>query len=146
MFYRARFGSASFALALALALGSSACASSTSDTDKQLSALRVELAKLRSTTAALSERLDAAEVSAARVRQAPPPADKPTLEVVKLAPPEATIAEQADVDEDAPRTELRSGANGAVIEVPPSSEASPGTDPKKKPAAKKLDRIGPKTP
>jgi hypothetical protein len=150
MSFRACCRSASITLALASILGATACAGSSSDTDKQLASLRAELAKLRSTTSALTERLDAAELTAARLRQAPPPPDKPTLEVVKLAPPEASIAEQAEVDDGAPRTELRSAANGSVIEVAPSQQAaskrvSPGAEPRK-PAAKKLDRVGPKTP
>lgn len=151
MLYDARSRSASVALTLSLALGGLGCASSPSDTEKQLSALRAELAKLRSTTAALTERLDATELAAARLRQPPPPPDKPTLDVVKLAPPEPSIAEQAEVDDGAPRTELRSAANGAVIEVPPSEQrgltgAGPSTRPTQRPAAKKLDRVGPKTP
>jgi hypothetical protein len=132
-------------------LGGLGCASSTSDTDKQLSALRVELAKLRSTTAALTERLDATELAAGRLRQPAPPPDKPTLDVVKLAPPEPSIAEQAEADDGAPRTELRSAANGAVIEVAPSEQKGPtgagqAAKPPQRPAAKKLDRVVPKTP
>jgi hypothetical protein len=133
-------------------------------TSKELAALTAEISKLRAQQAAIDERLGAIErgksrppatevVSAAGAEGAPPsPAqrsldgDRPSLDVVKLGPSaEAPEEGESSIDDEGPRTVLRSGANGIVVEetgpggaarVAPDGSAS-----SKKVAAKKSDKV-----
>lgn len=123
-------------VALALLTG---CGAEVRDaTSKELSALTAEISRLRADQAALAERLDAVERAKGPPAAAPitadakpadadaaPPivatrslaSDRPSLDVVKLGPAPSEEGD-GDIDEDAPRTVLRSGANGIVVEEP----------------------------
>lgn len=129
--------------ALGLALASiallSGCGGEARDaTSKELAALTAEISKLRSEQAAQAERLDALERARPRPgatpapepkADAPPPpamksldGDRPSLDVVRLGPSEEGADEvDGDIDADGPRTVLRSGSNGIVVE-----ETGPG--------------------
>lgn len=153
-----------FALAALLALPG--CGGEARDaTSKELSALTAEISKLRAEHASLAERLSALErsrsqapVSAAPDRASadpvpaapPPPAarsiddDRPALDVVRLGP-SADGAEDGDgdIDADGPRTVLRSGANGIIVEEqngPGATTRTISAAPSKKPAPKKTDK------
>ena len=122
--------------------GVAACAASGDAGQKRLDELTSELAKVRSQTAALGERLDALEIQRATPRTAneasspttaarsapqpahapPPPPDRPTLDVVKLGP-DAPV-DGVDGLDGGGRVVLRSTGNGAVIE-----DASAGSKP-----------------
>lgn len=154
---RAILGSALVALALL-----SGCGGEVRDaTSKELSALTAEISKLRAEQGAMAERLSALE----RARTAPPSAvigeskpqgtpepvaarpldgDRPSLDVVKLGPPAADDGGgDGDVDEDGPRTVLRSGSNGIVVEEAGGAGARTVADPKK--TTKKSDKATKKT-
>ena len=116
--------------ALALLTG---CGGGAQDaTSKELSALTAEISKLRAEQAGFAERLEALERNKAPAQSpaaeaprpadsAPPPvaarsldSDRPSLDVVKLGP--SSEGGDGDIDEDGPRTVLRSGSNGIVVE------------------------------
>lgn len=123
------------ALALvALALLSGCGAEARDATSKELSALTAEISRLRADQAALAERLDAIErakgppaaapaTADAKPADTPAPvvavrsldSDRPSLDVVKLGPAPSEEGD-GDIDEAGPRTVLRSGANGIVVE------------------------------
>ena len=133
-------------------------------TSKELAALTAEISKLRAQQAAIDERLGAIErgksrppatevVAAAGAESAAPsPAqrsldgDRPSLDVVKLGPSAEAPEEEAEssIDDEGPRTVLRSGANGIVVEeTGPGSAARvapDGSASSKKAAAKKSDK------
>jgi tol-pal system protein YbgF len=94
------------------------CAGGNDATQKQLEELRADLLKVRADNAAVTERLDALELASGKYRgsaSAVPSAassDRPTLDVVKLAP----AGEDAGDDESGPRTVLRSTGNGQIVE------------------------------
>jgi hypothetical protein len=127
-----------FGLALASIALLSGCGGAASDaTSKELAALTAEISKLRAEQAAQAERLDAIErgkrptpaaAADANAAAAPPPApmpldgDRPSLDVVRLGPSDDAPSEvDGDADADGPRTVLRSGASGIVVE-----ETGPG--------------------
>ncbi|MBK8253782.1 MAG: hypothetical protein IPK82_14095 [Polyangiaceae bacterium] len=102
-------------------------------TSKELAALTAEISRLRADQAALGERLEALERSKARplpatISESPatsgaPTAaptldsDRPALDVVRLGPSADTSDDaDSDIDSGGPRTVLRSGANGIVVE------------------------------
>jgi hypothetical protein len=140
------------------------CAGEAHDaTSKELSALTAEISKLRAEQASLSERLDALERTKPRAPEparaeapsgaAPAPvamearpldADRPALDVVRLGPSDDD--EDADTDADVPRTVLRSGANGIVVEEQTASgttrtvTADPAPAKKAQAAPKKSDK------
>ena len=150
---RPLLGSALVALALL-----SGCGGAAQDTtSKELSALTAEISKMRAEQAAMAERLEALErakaplpapVAAAdpRPAAAPEPAparsldsDRPSLDVVKLGPVASDV--DGDIDEESPRTVLRSGSNVIVVEESDGAAAGSRTvlaDPKK--TAKKTDK------
>lgn len=134
-------------------------------TSKELSALTAEISKLRAEQAAIAERLEALEHGkdhAPAAAQAPaesapkdavvppaPPAartlddDRPSLDVVRLGP--SADDDDADTDAAGPRTVLRSGSNGIVVEEQTASGTTRTVtaDPSSKkaaPAAKKSDK------
>ncbi len=151
---RPLLGSALVALALL-----SGCGEARDATSKELSALTAEISKLRAEQAAIAGRLEALERSkapaptpAAAADPKPPAAapepvaarsldgDRPSLDVVKLGPVPSEA--DGDADDDGPRTVLRSGANGIIVEETGSAAAGARTvvaDPKKT-AAKKTDK------
>lgn len=150
-------GSALVALALL-----SGCGGEARDaTSKELSALTAEISKLRAEQASMSERLSTLErsktappsavISETKPQTGPEPVatrpldgDRPSLDVVKLGPPVADEGD-GDTDEDGPRTVLRSGSNGIVVEEAGSSAAGARTvvsDPKK--TTKKSDKLSKK--
>jgi outer membrane murein-binding lipoprotein Lpp len=155
---RPLFGFALVALALL-----SGCGGEVHDaTSKELSALTAEISKLRADQAALAERLDAMErakspaaapaADAAKpADSAPPPvvaarsldSDRPSLDVVKLGPPPSEEGD-GDIDAEGPRTVLRSGANGIVVEEQGAAGGTTRTvvtDPSKKAGtSKKSDK------
>ena len=113
--------------------GVAACAASGDAGQKRLDELTSELAKVRSQTAALGERLDALEIQRATPRTAneasspttaarSAPQHRPTLDVVKLGP-DAPV-DGVDGLDGGGRVVLRSTGNGAVIE-----DASAGSKP-----------------
>ena len=121
-----------FALS-ALALLSGCGGGAQDATSKELSALTAEISKLRAEQASIAERLSALESNkapsqpAAAAAPQPQPdsapavvaarsldSDRPSLDVVKLGP--ATDEGDGDIDDDGPRTVLRSGSNGIVVE------------------------------
>jgi hypothetical protein len=129
-------------------------------TSKELAALTAEISKLRAQQAALDERLGVIErgkpapaaapaVAEARTESpaasAPPRSldgDRPSLDVVRLGPSTEPEAVDGDIDAEGPRTVLRSGANGIVVE-----ETGPGAGTRatpdaaaKKAAPKKSDK------
>jgi tol-pal system protein YbgF len=113
------------ALALAVlfaAPGLVSCAGARDATDKELSELRSDLAKLRSDQSRTQERLDALEIargglhSGAAVSDAVPAprpvdSDRPDLAVVRLAPE----TDPDDPDADTPRPVVRSVGSGGTI-------------------------------
>lgn len=130
-------------------------------TAKELSALTAEISKLRAEQAALAERLSAmerdrpaapaaADTASPEAAPAAAPAprslddDRPALDVVRLGPTTDDTADvDGDIDSEGPRTVLRSGANGIIVEEQmgpgaPTRTVSP--DPAKRPAPKKLDK------
>lgn len=154
---RPLLGSALVALALL-----SGCGGAAQDTSKELSALTAEISKMRAEQASMAERLEALERAKAplpapvaavdpRPAAAPEPAparsldsDRPSLDVVKLGPVASDV--DGDIDEEGPRTVLRSGSNGIVVEESDGAAAGSRTvlaDPKK--TAKKTDKAK-KTP
>jgi outer membrane murein-binding lipoprotein Lpp len=107
-------------------------------TSKELAALTAEISKLRAAQAAQAERLDAlergrprsgaplpapkAESAASPAATTPLDGDRPSLDVVRLGPSdEAPDEVDGDIDAEGPRTVLRSGSNGIVVE-----ETGPG--------------------
>ncbi len=149
----------------ALAAGTGCGAETRDATSKELSALTAEISKLRAEQNALSERLStierakpkadadpAAPVKTADAQQntAAEPAsrsldqDRPALDVVRLGPSADDGDEtDGDIDADGPRTVLRSGASGIIVEEQMSPGTAPRTismDPSKKPATKKSDK------
>lgn len=147
-------------VALALLSG---CGAQADATSKELSALTAEISKLRADQAALAERLDAMErnkapaqatapamADAAKPAESAPPvvaarsldSDRPSLDVVKLGPPPSEEGD-GDIDADGPRTVLRSGANGIVVEEQGAAGGTTRTvvaDPNKKASPKKSDK------
>lgn len=140
-----------FALAVLIAApGLVSCAGARDATEKELSALRSDLTKLRADHARMQERLDTLEITrgALRIRgaaaiaspQTTPPLDpdRPDLDVVRLAP-EADSASD-DIDADTPRPVVRSVGSGASIvesgatpTVERGAKKKPGSEKKKKP-------------
>jgi hypothetical protein len=151
------------------ALGSLAgCGGEARDaTSKELSALTAEISKLRAEQAAMAERLEALErgkprapdSAAAAQRPAEPIAapaapsldsDRPALDVVRLGPSDGDEEGDGDVDASGPRTVLRSGANGIVVEEQGTSggavrtvQPDPGAakKPAAPPAPKKTEKV-----
>jgi hypothetical protein len=142
------------------------CAGEAHDaTSKELSALTAEISKLRAEQASLADRLDALERTKSRAPEperadaprdsAPAPlavvearpldADRPALDVVHLGP--SDVDEDNDTDADVPRTVLRSGANGIVVEeqnangTTRSVTADPAPAKKPQAAPKKGDKL-----
>jgi hypothetical protein len=126
-------------------------------TSKELSALTAEISKLRAEQAALGERLSAIERSKAAApamasQQEDAPAapaaakslddDRPALDVVRLGPTDEADDGDGDVDADGPRTVLRSGNNGIIVEeqAGPGAPARTLADPGKKPVSRKADK------
>ena len=112
------------ALLLAAAAFVLGCGGASEATEKELAALRTELAKVRADQAAFGERLDVLEMHSGRLRRgdAPPAAaatadpggaDRPALDVVKLAP-EGSAPEAADAE--GPRTVIRGSGASTVVE------------------------------
>lgn len=98
------------------------CAGARDATDKELSELRSDLAKLRSDQSRTQERLDALEIARGSLRSnapvsdaAPAPRpidpDRPDLAVVRLAPD----SDPDDPDADTPRPVVRSVGSGGTI-------------------------------
>jgi len=159
----------SLGLALASIALLSGCGGEARDaTSKELAALTAEISRLRAEQAALGERLGALERGKPRPQvvqaateagtdsAAPPPAprsldgDRPSLDVVRLGPSAAPADEvDGDVDADGPRTVLRSGANGIVVEETGpggvTRTAADGSGSSKKSSAKKSDKADKKT-
>src|SRR5690606_5999970 len=107
-----------------LALPALGCGSTQGDTKKQLDELRAEIARLRSTNAALTDRVDVIEMQQGRAREVRDTVtDRPALRVVKLAPSAPEAATPAPED-DAPRMELRSASGGRVVAVDPPAPAA----------------------
>jgi tol-pal system protein YbgF len=116
-----------FVLALAVLIAAPAvvsCGGARDATDKELSDLRGDLAKLRSDQSRTQERLDALEIARGSLRSAggsaaidapasprPLDPDRPDLAVVRLAPD----ADPDDGNADAPPLSLRSVGPGGVI-------------------------------
>ena len=134
-------------------------------TSKELSALTAEISRLRAEHASLAERLSALERGKSRaptaaapeqtaadpVAAAPPaPAarslddDRPALDVVRLGPSGADTDDgDGDIDAGGPRTVLRSGANGIIVEEqsgPGAPTRTLSADPAKKAPPKKTDK------
>lgn len=135
-------------LALLGAAGLTGCGGEARDaTSKELSALTAEISRLRADQAAMSERLGALERSrpkggpaeapasagaAAKVDSTSAPAasagasldsDRPSLDVVRLGPSSDGEDEgDGDIDDAGPRTVVRSGTNGIIVE----EQAGPG--------------------
>lgn len=150
------------------ALGSLAgCGGEVRDaTSKELSALTAEISKLRAEQAAMAERVEALERGKPRAADsgaaAPAPAvpavapaavsldsDRPALDVVRLGPSESDDGD-GDIDASGPRTVLRSGANGIIVEEQSASggparavQPDPGGAKKSAapPAPKKTDKV-----
>lgn len=149
-----------FGLALPAAALLAGCGGEARDaTSKELAALTGEIARLRSEQTALADRLSALErgkapppAAVASAKDAPPapPAaqrplddDRPSLDVVHLGPSgDAADDEAGDVDADGPRTVLRSGASGIIVEeTGPGGATRPVSDTStSKKGAKRLDR------
>lgn len=153
-------------LALAAFLALPGCGGEARDaTSKELSALTAEISRLRAEHASLAERLSAlergkspAQVSAAPDSASPDPApaaappapaarsiddDRPALDVVRLGPSAGADEVDGDTDADGPRTVLRSGANGIIVEEqngPGAPTRTVSADPAKKAAPKKTDK------
>jgi hypothetical protein len=131
-------------------------------TSKELSALTAEISRLRAEQASLAGRLDALErgnpraaaaaapsIAAAEPVPAAPAArsldgDRPVLDVVRLGPSADGLDDgDGDIDADGPRTVLRSGASGIIVEEqngPGAPTRTLSADPTKKPAPKKTDK------
>lgn len=128
-------------------------------TSKELSALTAEISRLRAEQAAIGERLEALERAKARpqpatVSESPLPAgtpttappldnDRPALDVVRLGPSaDASDDGDSDIDSDGPRTVLRSGANGIVVEETTADGTTRAVDSgsTKKASTKKADK------
>ncbi len=141
-----------FALAVLIAApGLVSCVGARDATEKELSALRSDLTKLRADHARMQERLDALEITRGALRsggaaaaiaspQTTPPIDpdRPDLDVVRLAP-EADSASD-DIDANTPRPVVRSVGSGASIvesgatpTVERGAKKKPGSEKKKKP-------------
>ncbi len=143
------------------------CGAQADATSRDLSALTAEISKLRADQAALAERLDAMErnrapqpapttaaAADAKPAETAPPvvatrsldSDRPSLDVVKLAPPPSQDGAgdgDGDIDAEGPRTVLRSGANGIVVEEQGAAGGTTRTvvaDPNKKASPKKSDK------
>ena len=117
-----------FVLALAVLIaapGLVSCGGARDATEKELSELRSDLAKLRSDQSRTQERLDALEIARGGLRgggaaatdgpspPSPSDPDRPDLAVVRLAPD----ADSDDTDADTPRPVVRSvGAGGTIVE------------------------------
>jgi anti-sigma factor RsiW len=152
-----------FALAALFALPG--CGAEARDaTSKELSALTAEISKLRAEQASISERLEAIErgklpapaapepEKAADPAAAAPPTpatrslddDRPALDVVRLGPTGDDSADgDGDIDADGPRTVLRSGASGIIVEEqsgPGATTRTVSADPAKKTSPKKTDK------
>jgi hypothetical protein len=113
--------------------------------EKQLSELRAEIARLRAGQAALTERLDTADIergvfarggaSASGTPQAPPAPraadrDRPDLDVVRLSPSEG----DGDADSDGNRPVIRAAGDGRDGR-PTAGKSAARTAPKKGAAA-----------
>lgn len=119
---------AGVALVVAAALFAG-CGAGHDGTEKQMAELRAELTKLRSDSAAMSERLDNLEISKGRLRSAgagspESPADRPDLEVVRLTPDAA--GGPSETDAEGARTVIRSAGGGAVVEDSGAGPAKAG--------------------
>lgn len=110
-------------LLLCLPLAALGCGASRDATEKELAALHAEVARLRASQAAMTERLDNLEIArgafqkgaapaAAPQPSAPPEgADRPDLSVVRLSPSEG----DGDVDKGGPRPMIRAvGSDGSI--------------------------------
>ncbi len=135
--------------ALAFALLATGCAGGNEALRKEIEALRQEVGRVRADNNILTARVESLEVTNAKLAaRAPAPQnapknpedDRPSLDVVHLAPtPEggttASLAPPGNVVEtddsvpddpdDAPRPLLRSTARGEVITQPSPTKASP---------------------
>jgi len=131
------------------------CAGARDATDKELSALRSDLAKLRSDQARTQERLDALEITRGALRSGgeapfaspqttkPIDPDRPDLDVVRLTP-EADADTTDDTDADTPRPTVRAeGASGSVVDHSIKSIVDRGPKPKKKPGSEKNEKKKP---
>ena len=129
-------------------------------TSKELSALTAEISRLRAEQANIAERLFALE----RGRPAPAPGaaaadskpaepepapaagqpldtDRPALDVVRLGPTSDDGTDgDGDIDADGPRTILRSGASGIIVEEAGAPPRAISSDPPKKTPPKKTDK------
>jgi len=139
------------ALPLVLALALPACAGETAAMRKELGSLREELGRVRAQNNLLTARIETLEIQTRRLAQAPTAtttpapaaastssvdADRPSLDVVRLAPAEPTSEApkraspdmKVDVaDDGAPRPVLRSTGRGDVTAfgVSPSQTRKP---------------------
>lgn len=149
-----------FGLALGAVAILSGCGGEARDaTAKELASLTTEIARLRAEQSTLSTRLTALEragkpaapasapatgAPAEKVEPAAPAAmasldsDRPSLDVVRLGPSDETEAE--DPGDDGPRTVLRSGAHGIIVEEAGAAAAdhADGAPAPKKLAARKI--------
>jgi hypothetical protein len=110
---RRPLGAWSLAVALALGAPMAGCSSGHDAMQKDLETLRGEVARLRTTTTVLQDRLDAVEergpAGATSASKESGPGDRPVLEVVTLTPqdepgaPVAAVQEIPSPDDGAPR-------------------------------------------
>lgn len=143
-------------MGLAIAALTAGCGAGADATERQLSELRAELARMRAEGAVLSERLDAVERTrgprgATAPRRGAGEPDRPALDVVRLDPsaraadaarPSPPLDDDAlepaaddDLAADAPRPVLRSGRSGEVV-----AEIGAGPGPQRNAAARPLQR------
>ena len=140
-----------FALAVLIAApGLASCVGARDATEKELSALHRDLAKLRADQARTQERLDTLEITRGALRSGgeapvaspqitkPIDPDRPDLDVVRLTP--EADAESDDTDADTPRPVVRSvGSAGSTVDsgakptVVGNAKKKPGSEKKKKP-------------
>ena len=144
-----------FALAVLIAAPALvSCAGARDATEKELSALRSDLTKLRADQARMQERLDALEITRGALRSGgeaiepapttkPIDADRPALDVVRLAPP-VDVDDPGDAtdstDSSAPRPMIRTdGSSGSIVDrgVKPIVDRGAKPTPKKKPGSEK---------
>jgi hypothetical protein len=116
-----------FVALLAFAAG---CGGGHDVTEKQLADMRAEIAKLRASNAALSERVDTLEIgrgtfakdAPAADAPRPPDRDRPDLDVVRLAPGEG----EGDADPEAPRPMIRAVGEGGSVQQPAKKDKTAG--------------------
>jgi hypothetical protein len=129
----------------AVLAAASGCGGGHDVAEKQLADMRAELARLRASQAAMTERLDALEIDKGSFRKSAAPAtpptaegDRPSLDVLRLSPSDG----DGDADTDGQRPVIRAVGSDGSIQKGAKTNA-PRAQPKKGVAAVATPRKAP---